>query len=216
MPIFASTLALAAVAGLIANGANTDKWAVLCYVALFASAVIFMRLAVHWWRRRDEPTFEGLVIAHLTNLTEKVERVTDQGDTYNVNAFGEHAQAIGKQINLGAPQRTLGTHAAALTANAASVIPPEPVAVTCLFGDTEGLSFAWELTLALRGAGWTVEGVNQAVFSGPPMKGVVLRTTGYTELPWFGPVGNTLLAMGIQTVGGLGAEANDIVVGQAV
>ena len=88
----------------------------------------------------------------------------EQPPTFHVANYGNHGQAIGQQINIGRQERTFRGRDVVGVRAAAARFPDSTVTMTCLLGDGEGFSFAHELTELLGDAGWTVEGVNQAIF----------------------------------------------------
>lgn len=71
--------------------------------------------------------------------------------------------------------------------------PAEEVVLTCIMGDTEGHHLASILKQVLELGGWRVDGVNQAIFSGP-IRGIQLevpeaRPALQVLLRWLGSAG---------------------------
>lgn len=85
--------------------------------------------------------------------------------------------------------------------------PAETVDLTCIMGDTEGYQLASGLRQVLELGGWRINGVNQAIFSGP-VKGVQVETPAVRAsleilLNWLG-------ATGLKPQGVLNASAKTV------
>jgi hypothetical protein len=138
------------------------------------------------------------------------------GPTFNVANYGTHGQAIGQQnIHIGSQPRTLKSRDATASVAAAQQYKGTKVDLTCLMGDGEGIAFAHELKALLEDAGWQVEGVNQAVFSGP-VEGIVLRCQGAEPAAWLTAVGNAILGSGIKASGQYNSDLDGIIIRRMV
>ena len=75
------------------------------------------------------------------------------------------------QVNIGPQPRRLDAN---LKSQLLQAIPKSTkVSVTCIMGDGEAFQFAEEIRVCLVGAGYDVEGVNQAIFSQPVLGQII-------------------------------------------
>ena len=102
------------------------------------------------------------------------------GNTVSHGSIIISQNQLGGQIahsiqNFGPQPRAVSTAAGDALVIALRATQAEHVDLSCVMGDTEGYQLAGSLKGLLTAAGWTVDGVNQAVFSGP-IKGVQVVT----------------------------------------
>ncbi len=95
--------------------------------------------------------------------------------------------------NLGPQPRAISQAAANALIAELRRHPSEAVVLTCIMGDTEGHQLASVLKQVLKLGGWQVDGVNQAIFSGPvrniQMEVPEAKPALQALLNWFGSAG---------------------------
>lgn len=99
----------------------------------------------------------------ITNVT---------GNTISHGSIIVSQNQLGGQIahsiqNFGPQPRAVSVAAGSALVAALGAAPLEHVDLSCVMGDTEGYQLADTLKGLLATAGWTVNGVNQSIFSGP-------------------------------------------------
>ena len=105
----------------------------------------FLAIAQH--RFPNEPTDKRLEL-----LLAKLDKAINEVQNAALKILPERVLAPEVQQSLIANLKTL---------------PALSVEVTCVMGDTEGFAFATQIKEVFEKAGWTVNGVNQAVFTSP-------------------------------------------------
>jgi len=129
-------------------------------------------------------------------------------------------QQMGGQVahsitNVGQQPRRLSDAAAESIISALRQLPSLDASITAVLGDGEGYRFAAQLKGILEAAGWSIEGVYQALFE-PLPHGVVLRMP--IRNPSMQAFGNALVQSGIKVRGHANPqhERIEINVGSAV
>lgn len=109
--------------------------------------------------------------------------------------------------NFGPQPRQLSQAAANALVAELRKLPAESIDLTCIMGDTEGYQLASGLKQVLELGGWHINGVNQAVFSGP-LKGLLVETPAVR--PSLELLLNWLGAAGLKPQGSLNASAQTV------
>lgn len=110
--------------------------------------------------------------------------------------FSQHqmgGQVAHSITNIGPQPRQISQSAANALVGELRRLAPETVNVTALIGDPEAYQLAATIKDILAAAGWNVDGVDQAIFSGQP-RGVVIEVRQPTQaltvlLNWVGSIG---------------------------
>lgn len=135
-----------------------------------------------------EPT-EDVVRGFIANISEN--KIVHGSLIFTQNQMG--GQVAHSIQNFGPQPRRLATLATNALIAELRKHPAEHVDVTCIMGDPEGLELASHIKQTLEAGGWSVNGVNQAVFT-QPIRAVRIEVPSVKAsltvlLNWFGAVG---------------------------
>lgn len=102
------------------------------------------------------------------NLNKKINKEAEPTQIFNVMSHNQQGGITAGIVNVGHKPRTINTN---IRSQLAQLLPDKSntVTVTCVMGDGEAFNYAEQIKDFLISEGYTVNGVNQAVFSRPVM-----------------------------------------------
>ena len=154
---------------------------------------------------RDPVPVHESTLQGETDMNEEREKSATSGRLSPIiNQRDNNVNIIGERQNISiqsAQARRLTSGARGMFVDAVSSEQRIPVDVTADMNNPESFQFAQDILDALTEAGWTVNGVNQAI-SSRPIIGVVVQGSEEQE-PQIRLIGEALLKLGVKTEGGL-------------
>jgi len=133
--------------------------------------------------------------------------VTHGSIIFNQNQLG--GQVAHSIQNFGPQPRQVSRAAANLLVSELRKQPTESIDLCCVMGDTEGYQLASILKQVLELAGWTINGVNQCVYS-VPVRGVIVETNA--ARPSLQVLANWLGGAELKPIGNLNPNATQVTV----
>lgn len=91
--------------------------------------------------------------------------MTNKGSGIFITSHNQSGGITAHTVNIGSPPRQLDPASAVQLEQ--NIPKDKPVKVTAVMGDQEAFAFASQITSYLKSKGYSVDGVNQAIYSQP-------------------------------------------------